>query len=88
MWNVKALALTAGLLWGGGLALIALANLASPEYGRAWLDIMASTYPGYNGPAGLGSVVVVALYGLVDGLVCGALFGWIYNAFAGRRAAA
>jgi hypothetical protein len=86
--NVKALAFTAGLLWGGCLALIALVNLTSPEYGRAWLDVVASTYPGYDGPAGLGSVIVVALYGLVDGLICGALFGWVYNAFAGRRAPA
>ena len=42
----------------------------------------ASIYPGYHGPAGFGSVIVVTLYALLDGLVCGALFAWLYNAFA------
>ena len=36
--NVPAFALTAGLLWGGAVLLVALANLAWPGYGRAFLD--------------------------------------------------
>lgn len=83
MLNVKALALAAGILWGGGcMFLVALLNLAFPGYGGAWLEVAASIYPGYNGPSGLGSAVIVGLYGLVDGAVVGALFGWVYNLFA------
>ena len=80
--NAKALALAAGTVWGGCLLLVGLINLAFPSYGLAWLQLAASIYPGYHGPAGLGSVVVVMLYGLVDGAVAGAVFGWVYNRVA------
>jgi hypothetical protein len=82
--DVKALALTTALVWGGCLLLTGLANLAYPAYGLAWLQVAASIYPGYHGPAGLGSVVVVTLYGLVDGAAGGAIFGWLYNRVAQR----
>jgi hypothetical protein len=76
--NVKALALTTAVVWGGCLFLTGLANLAFPGYGLAWLQLAASIYPGYH-PAGPGSVIIVALYGLADGAAAGAMFGWLYN---------
>jgi hypothetical protein len=82
--NIKALALTAGILWGGCLLLVGLVNLASPSYGLAWLQLAASIYPGYHATAALGSVILVTLYGLVDGAAAGALFGWLYNRLARR----
>ena len=84
--NLKALALTVAVLWGGCFFFMGLANLIWPSYGGGWLDLGASIYPGYNGPSGFGSVVVVTLYGLVDGAVGGAIFAWLYNAFTGSRA--
>lgn len=51
--NVKALALTTAVVWGGCLFLTGLANLAFPGYGLAWLQLAASIYPGYH-PAGPG----------------------------------
>ena len=80
--NIKALALTTACIWGGCLFLTGLANLAFPAYGLAWLRLAASIYPGYQGPAGLGSVILVTAYGLVDGAVGGMLFGWLYNRMA------
>jgi hypothetical protein len=82
--NLKALAWTAGLLWGGACLLVAVANLVAPPYGLAFLNVMAALYPGYHGPTGLGSVAVVALYGALDGAVGGAVFAWVYNRFARR----
>ena len=64
------------------MLLTGLANLALPSFGLAWLRLAASIYPGYHGPAGLGSVIVVTLYGLVDGAVGGAIFAWLYNRVA------
>jgi hypothetical protein len=32
-----------------------------------------------------GSVITATLYGLVDGAIAGALFGWLYNLLAHRR---
>jgi hypothetical protein len=64
-----------------------LANLAWPAYGRAFLDLTASLYPGYRPGTGAGSAVVGALYGLVDGLIGGAVFAWLYNALHRPRSA-
>lgn len=84
--NVKALTITGGVLWGGCLFLVGLGNLLWNGYGGAMLDVMASIYPGYHGPAGFGSVIVVTMYAAVDGLICGALIAWLYNTALGRGA--
>lgn len=84
--NVKAAALALGLVWGVLAMLVTgLANMLWPTYGQGFLDLMASLYPGYKATASLGQVVVGALYGLVDGAVCGAAFAWLYNAFSLAR---
>ena len=87
-FNIKALALTSGVALGGSLLLIGLANLAFSGYGDAWLNIAASLYPGYDGPNGFGSVIVVTLYALLDGLIAGAIIAWLYNVFATSEAKA
>ena len=81
-FNTKALALTAGLIWGGALLFVGLANLVWSGYGQAFLNLMASVYPAYEGNASIGQVLLAALYGLVDGAVAGFVFGWLYNRFA------
>jgi hypothetical protein len=78
-FNVGALSLTIGLFWGGSILLVGLADLAWPGYGRQFLELAASIYPGYDAIATIGQVVVGTLYGLVDGAIGGAVFGWIYN---------
>jgi hypothetical protein len=65
--------------------MVALANLIWPSYGRAFLELAASIYPGYQPGSGLGSVITGTLYGLVDGAVSGAVFAWLYNVLAQRR---
>jgi len=82
--NIKGLALTAAILWGGCMLVSGLANLVFPPYGLAWLQLAASIYPGYHGPTGLTSIMVVSAYGLVDGAAAGAIFGWLYNRVAQR----
>lgn len=84
--NVMAFALTAGLLWSGAIFLVGLANLAWPPYGRVFLDLVASIYPGYHADPWFWSVIVGTLYGLLDGLIGGAVFGWGYNFLAGKMA--
>lgn len=85
--HITALALTAGLFWGGAMLVVALANLAWPEYGRTFLELAASIYPGYRPGAGIGSVITGTLYGLVDGTIGGAIFAWLYNLLVPRNAA-
>ncbi len=81
--DVKALALTGGLIWGIlAMFLSGVANLIWVGYAQGFLDVMASVYPGYNATASFGQVIIGTLYGLVDGAVAGALFAWVYNCFA------
>ena len=81
-FNITALALTAGLIWGGAMLVVTAANLIWPGYGQAFLDVIASIYPGFRPGSGMSSVIVGTLYGLVDGAIGGAIFGWLYNLFA------
>ena len=80
--NVRALAFVAALVWGIALLLTGLANLIFPSYGREFLQVIASVYPGYHATRSFGQVVIGTLYGLVDGAGCGAIFAWLYNFFA------
>ena len=81
--NVRAMALTWGILWGLGIFLatvwIILFDGATGE-----VTTLGRIYRGYN------ISVVGSLYGLlwgfVDGLICGAIFAWLYNLLVSRRA--
>jgi len=82
--DVWGLTLAAGILWGGCMLVVGLANLIWPTYGVAFLQAMASVYPGYTGERTLVQVVVGACYALVDGGIAGALLAWLYNRLGGR----
>lgn len=81
--SIRGLALAAGLLWGGGLLVIGLANLAWPGYAAEMLKTCSSIYPGYHASGTFGDLIVGALYGFVDGGIGGAIFAWLYNTLSG-----
>jgi hypothetical protein len=83
--NSKALAFSAGILWGLAVFLVAAANLIWSGYGGRFLELVASIYPGYHATRSIGDVIVGTLYALLDGAICGLVFGWLYNLFAGKR---
>lgn len=78
-FNIPALSLAAGLFWGGAILLVASANLIWTGYGQAFLDLVASIYPGYHPGPEFSQVVIGSIYGLVDGAIAGAIFAWFYN---------
>lgn len=82
--QVKAMAAAAAVLWGAAVLLVALLNLALPPYGGAFLQLVASIYPGFHPGAGAVSVLVGTLWALLDGAIGGALFALLYNFFAAR----
>ena len=86
--SVVGMALAVGLLWGGGVAFVALLHLADPTYGTAFLNAVSSIYPGFHGATSLADAIAGILYGLIDGAFGGALLAFLYNLFAGgyRRA--
>lgn len=84
--SVKGMALSLGTIAGGACLLAGLLNLIFPGYAQGLLDLAASVYPGYHGPAGIGSVIVVTMYGFVDGVAGGILIAWLYNSFSAQPA--
>jgi hypothetical protein len=85
-FSLKALAVVAALLWGGGVLFVGLVNLAVPSYGTLFLQCVSSVYPGFHNSRTYIDVLVGTGYALVDGAVAGLLFAWLYNLLAGRSA--
>ncbi len=81
--NLKALALSCGILWALCLFLVTLISLVT-GYADALLEVVASIYPGYSVSA-LG-LILGLIYGFVDGAIAALIFGWVYNLFVGRQA--
>lgn len=79
--NLKALSCTAAIGWGGSILGVGLGNLIWPTYGSAFLEVVASVYPGYQAASSLREVIAGTLYGMVDGFLGGLMLGWIYNLF-------
>jgi hypothetical protein len=81
---VCGVAVACAILWAGGLAVVGLVNRFHPDYGTWYLQLVGSLYPGYHAMTGLKNLLVGVLYALVDGAVCGALFGLVYNFIVAR----
>ena len=82
--SVKALAISAALLWGGGILSVGVVNLAAASYGTTFLEMTSSIYPGFHNSRTFLDVLVGTGYGLVDGAIAGLVFAWLYNILAGR----
>lgn len=73
--------LAAGSLWGGAMLAVGLANMVKPEYGKEFLKVISSVYPGANRDRTLGRVALGGAYGLADGFIAGLLAASLYGAF-------
>jgi hypothetical protein len=79
--SVKSLTITLALFWGGTVFIVALLNFLSPPYGKAFLDLVSSVYPGYKVVGSFGSVIIGTLYAAIDGAFGGFIFAATYNKF-------
>ena len=83
--NLKALTIAFAILWAGAVFIVGAANLIWPEYGKTFLLMLASIYPGYKASGLFGDMIAGSLYALVDGAIAGLILGWLYNLFARQR---
>jgi len=81
--SLKAVAMTAGLLWAACILLVGIVNLANPQYGIGFLALMSSIYPGLHFTHHWENILAGTVYGFVDGAIGGLLFAWIYDLFVG-----
>ncbi len=81
--NVKAFALTCGLVWGLGVLFLTWWIIAF-EGASEEITFIGRVYRGYSISA-IGSLVGL-VWGFLDGLIGGAIFAWLYNLIAVRTA--
>ncbi len=77
--NIIGMGVTFAIFCAGAMLVVGSVNVIWPTYGRAFLEVAASIFPGYHPGRTFGPVITGTLYGLVDGGIAGALFGWLYN---------
>ena len=82
--NVRAFALTCGLLWGFGL-LIVTWWIILIEGSSETVTFIGRVYLGYTFTP-LGSLYGF-IWALVDGWIGGAIFAWVYNKIVGKHPA-
>ena len=82
--SVRALGAAFALIWGLAILAVGLANVMWPPYGQAFLQALASIYPGYSGAQDSAQVVVATLYGVLDAAIVGGVLAWLYNLFVDR----
>jgi len=80
--NVKALALSAGIVWALAIFLITIWYLIFGFEG-ATLRKLHHVYLGYS--VSLGGAFIGLIWGFIDGFIGGALLAWLYNKFSGKN---
>jgi ABC-type phosphate transport system permease subunit len=83
--NLSALTVAFAVVWSGSVLITGVAHSIWPGYGRSFLLLLASIYPGFSASGSLGDAVVGSLYALVDAAVIGFIFSWLYNLIAGAK---
>ena len=79
--NVKAFALTCGVIWGLGL-FVGTWWLIAFDGVTGEITLLGRFYRGYN-ISPLGSIVGLT-WAFLDGLIGGAIFAWLYNLMTAR----
>lgn len=74
--NVKAIALSSGIIWGLGLFFLTWWIIAF-EGQTGEQTFIGMLYRGYNISA-MGSIIGL-IWGFADGLIGGFIFAWLYN---------
>ena len=80
--QVKSFSLACGIFWGLGVFTLTWWIIAFDGITRE-PTILGLVYRGFN-ISPTGSIIGLA-WAFVDGLICGALFAWLYNTVAARR---
>jgi hypothetical protein len=83
--SLKAMAIAAGLLWGGAILCVGVINLVIPSYGINFIQMTSSVYPWFHASRTAGNVAIGTVDGLIDGAITGLILAWLYNAFIDVR---
>ena len=83
--DLGALPISLAVVWLASVFITGVGHSIWPGYGRSFLLVLASIYPGFSASGSFGDAIVGSLYALVDAAVIGFIFGWLYNLIAGAK---
>lgn len=75
--NPHKVGLSLGLVWAIALALLTVLAILFPPYGKEFITVIASVYPGYS--ISWAGVVMGFIYGFIDWYIGGVILAWVYN---------
>ena len=76
--NVRAIALASGIIWGGGIFLLAIFSIFFSIYSDI-IIFLSNYYIGLD--VSFVGGLIGFVWGFIDAGVGGALFAWLYNKF-------
>jgi hypothetical protein len=80
--DVVAAFVAGGLAWSLILFVTGILNLVW-GYGQAFLDMMSGLYPGYA-PGSTPTLLLLVIYGILDGGFCAGFLAFLYNKLSDR----
>lgn len=78
-FNIAAAAIAGGVGFVIALGIAGIINMFVEGYGIAFLDIMASVYPGYKASGTIGDLIIGCFYAATDGIIAGGGLALLYN---------
>ena len=78
-FNIAAAAIAGGLGFAIALGSAGVLNMLVEGYGSAFLDMMASVYPGYKASGTAGDLVIGCFYAATEGIIAVGGFALLYN---------
>ncbi len=81
--SVKAFAVTAAIMGAVVWLISVMFAMLIPSWGEPFMELMTVIGPGVTG-ADWPSAALLVLYGVIDGLVFGGSFAWLYNQLVSR----
>ncbi len=83
--SVKAFAVTAAIVGAAIWFISVMFAMLIPSWGEPFMELVTMIGPGVTG-ANWPSMALLVLYGVIDGIVFGGLFAWLYNQLLSRSA--
>ena len=78
-FNIPAATITGGIAFAIALGACGILNFFFDGYGQAFLDLLASVYPGYEASGTFGDLIIGCLYAILDGCIAGCGLALLYN---------
>jgi len=78
-FNIAAAAVAVGLGFALVMGMVGILNMNIDGYGKPFIDVMVSIYPGYKGTGTSADLLIGCFYAATDGIIAGGGLALLYN---------